>query len=384
MRQQVYLDHSATTPVHPKVFEVMSPYFVERFGNPSSIHKTGQSVRIPIEDARANVAMALHTDPSRIVFTSGGTESDYLAIVGLAFANKDKGNHIIVSEIEHSAVMQATDFLKKFGFEITYLSVDNYGKINIEELKSQLREETILISVMFVNNEIGTIQPIEEIGKIARENDIYFHTDAVQAFPIIDIDVSSLPIDLLTISSHKINGPKGIGALYVRKGVKLLPLIGGSQERSRRGGTENVPGIIGFGEACRILIENRDEKAKRLAEFKEKMIKIWKESIGENYFVINGHPTDVVPSILNVSFLGVDSHTMIMTLDMKGIAVSGGSACAAGALDISRVIKALNLPQDVTRSAIRISFGLGNTEEQIEKAAKEIAHIVKSRMGKRK
>lgn len=384
MKKQIYLDNSATTPVHPEVYEKMLPYFTEKFGNPSSIHKTGQIVRLAIEDARANVAEALHTQPARITFTSGGTESDILAIVGYALAHENEGKHIIVSAIEHSAVIEATKTLENFGFNITYLTVDKYGKINLDELKESICNDTILISVMYVNNELGTIQPIEEIGNIAKENDICFHTDAVQAFPIMDIDVSKLPVDLLTISSHKINGPKGIGALYVKKGVKIMPLLGGSQERSKRGGTENVPAIVGFGEATRILMNSREEKIAKANEFRNLLITKWKESLGEDLFIINGHPTDTVPNILNVSFLGVESHTMIVKLDMKGIAVSGGSACAAGALDISRVVKALNIDEKITRSSIRISFGIENSIEEIEKTAKEITNIVKSRLSKRK
>ena len=384
MKQQIYLDHSATTPVHPKVLEKMLPFFNERYGNPSSIHTMGRTVKIPIEDARKNIAEALNTIPPRIIFTSGGTESDNNAILGVAMANQDKGKHIIISEIEHSAIRQSVKYLEAFGFQTTVLPVDAYGKINIDQLKKAIRQDTILISIMHVNNEIGTIQPIEEIGTLAREKGIYFHTDAVQSFPILQIDVSKMPIDLLTISSHKINGPKGVGALYIKDGIKFLPIVGGSQERSRRGGTENVPGIIGFGEAVKILEECRQDKYKKLINYKNKMIEIWMEQLGEENFVINGHPIDTVPSILNVSFPAIDSHTMIMSLDMKGIYVSGGSACASGAIDISRVIKALNLADEVASSAIRISFGLGNTSEQVEKTAKEIANIVKRKITNRK
>jgi len=328
------------------------------------------------------VAEGLHTQPPRIVFTSGGTESDYLAVVGTALANQDKGKHLIITEIEHAAVLSAVEFLKNFGFTATVLPVDKYGLINIEQLKAVIQEDTILISIMYVNNEIGTIQPIEKIGEIAREKGIVFHTDAVQAFPILDIDLEKLPVDLLTISSHKINGPKGIGALYIRNGTKINPLIGGSQERARRGGTENVPGIIGFGEAVRLLTAGKKEKYKLFSDYKQLMINIWEDSLGRESFVVNGHPSSSVPSILNVSFLGVNSQTMIMALDLKGIAISGGSACSAGAIEISRVIKALNVSEEISNSAVRLSFGLGTTREQVEKAAKEIAHVVTSRMPK--
>lgn len=382
MKEQIYLDNSATTPVHPKVFEKMTPYLTDRFGNPSSIHSVGRAVKIPVEDARKNIAEALNTAPPRIIFTSGGTESDYNAILGVAFANQDKGKHIIISDIEHSAIREATKFLGGFGFETTKLAVDQYGKVNINELKEAIRQDTILVSIMHVNNEIGTIQPVEEIGNLLSEKGINFHTDAVQSFPILNIDLEKMPVDMLTISSHKINGPKGVGALYVKDGVKFTPIIGGTQERSRRGGTENVPGIIGFGEAVRILNETKEEKYQKFVQFRSRAIEIWKTELGEERFVVNGHPTDVVPSILNVSFLGIESHTMIMSLDMKGIYVSGGSACASGAIDISRVIKSLNVEDEVARSAIRISFGMTNTLEQVERAAKEIANVVKGRTNK--
>jgi len=376
------LDHSATTPVHPEVFAKMEPFFTRKFGNPSSIHSVGRAVKIPLEDARIQVAEGLHTQPPRIVFTSGGTESDYLAVVGTALANQDKGKHLIITEIEHAAVLSAVEFLKSFGFTATVLPVDKHGLIDIEQLKAAIQEDTILISVMYVNNEIGTIQPIEKIGEIAREKGVIFHTDAVQAFPILDIDLEKLPVDLLTISSHKINGPKGIGALYIRNGTKINPLIGGSQERARRGGTENVPGIIGFGEAVRVLTAGKEEKYKLFSDYKQLMINFWENSLGRESFVVNGHPSSSVPSILNVSFLGVNSQTMIMALDLKGIAISGGSACAAGAVEISRVIKALNVSEEISSSAVRLSFGLGTTREQVEKAAKEIAHVVTSRLPK--
>lgn len=371
----IYLDHGATTPVHPQVFEKMTPFLQERFGNPSSLHFKGKIAKIPIEDARVYVAKALHTHPTRIVFTSGGTESDYTAIVGAALAQREKGKHIIISEIEHSAVFEAVDFLKQFDFEITYLPVNSQGIVEIDQLKQAIRNDTILISVMYVNNELGTIQPIQQIGDIAREKGILFHTDAVQAFPVMGIDVSTLPVDLLTVSSHKINGPKGVGALYIHKDVKIRPLIGGNQERNRRGGTENVPGIVGFGEAAKILTETREEKWQKAQQFKNRMIKIWKEKLGEEEFFINGD-LHGVPSILNVSFPSVDTQTMIVSLDMKKIAISGGSACAAGSIDVTRVIKALHLPDPIAKSAIRISFGYGNTLEDIERAAKEIVNIV--------
>ncbi|MFV9510945.1 cysteine desulfurase family protein [Tepidibacillus sp. LV47] len=376
---RIYLDHAATTPIHPQVFEKMKPFLQEKFGNPSSIHRFGKSVKLPLEDARVYIARTLNVHPTRIVFTSGGTESDMLAMIGVALANQEKGKHIIISEIEHSAVMEAAKWLQDFGFEIAAIPVNQEGIINMEQLQASIREDTILISVMYVNNELGTIQPIEQIGQIAREKGIIFHTDAVQAYPIMDIDIARLPIDLLTISSHKINGPKGVGALYIGEHVPFKPLFGGTQERSRRGGTENVPGIIGFGEAAKILKATLKEKQDHAKHFRDKMIGIWKEELGQEGFVVNGHPHDVVPSILNVSFPGVDNQTLIMNLDLKGIAVSGGAACASGALTVSRVMKALHVDEKISRSAIRISFGYGNTEKEITQAALIIANIVKEK-----
>ncbi|WP_339063870.1 cysteine desulfurase family protein [Tepidibacillus marianensis] len=374
---RIYLDHAATTPVHPQVFEKMVPFLQDKFGNPSSIHTFGQTVKLPLEDARVFVAKALNTQQSRIIFTSGGTESDIQALIGVALANQEKGKHIIISAIEHSAVMEATKWLQDFGFEISILPVSSDGLVSIEQLEAEIRPDTILISILYVNNELGTIQPIEQIGQLARERGILFHTDAVQAFPILNIDLSELPVDLLTISSHKINGPKGMGALFLREHIPFKPLFGGSQERSRRGGTENVPAIIGFGEAAKILKNNVEDKHVHAELFRELMLNIWKEELGADSFVTNGHSEKRVPSILNVSFLGVETQTLIMNLDMNKIAVSGGSACASGALTVSRILRSLRLEEKIVRSAIRISFGYGNTEEEIVYAASVIAKIVK-------
>jgi len=376
MMDKIYLDHGATTPIHEKVLDKMLPFLQDRYGNPSSIHSYGQSVKIALADARVFVAKAINAHAKNVIFTSGGTESDFLAIVGVALANKEKGNHIIMSKIEHSAVIKAAEFLESFGFEISYVNVNSYGKIDLTELESLIRPETILISVMYVNNEIGTIQPITEIGNMAREKGVYFHTDAVQALPILAIDVNELPVDLLTISAHKINGPKGVGALYIKEGVPFKAIVGGTQERSIRGGTENVAGIVGFGEAAKLLSKNRTEKYELAKQFRSKMLMIWEETLGKERFVVNGDISDVVPTILNVSFPGIDTQTMIVKSDLKGIAISGGSACAAGSIQLSRIIKALKLPEAISQSAIRISFGLGNTEEQVIDAAKEIANIV--------
>jgi len=370
---RIYLDNAATTAVHPQVFEKMEPFLKEQFGNPSSLHYFGREVKKYVKEARESLAASLNIHPDQLIFNSGGTEGDQHAIIGVALANLNKGKHLIISEIEHSAVMNAANFLKQLGFEFTVLPVDQYGKINLQQLKDQIRQDTILISIMYVNNEIGTIQDIVEIGNIAKEKGIYFHTDAVQAYPIIDMDLKALPIDLMTISSHKINGPKGIGALYVANKVQIQSLLSGTQEKGRRAGTENVPGIIGFGEAAKLLSEIKNEKQHKFTTMRKRMIEIWKEMLHEEQFMIHGHPKDVVPTILNVSFPQVDTQTMLMKLDLQGIAISGGSACASGAISVSRVIKALHLPDQQANSAVRISFGLNNTIEEIEAAAKKIA-----------
>ena len=373
--KRIYLDNAATTAVHPQVFEKMEPYLKEKFGNPSSLHHYGREVKKGIKEAREILAASLHTHPEQIIFNSGGTEGDQHALIGIALANREKGRHIIISEIEHSAVISAANFLKELGFDITILPINQYGIIDIAQLKESIRQDTILISIMYVNNEIGTIQDIIEIGNIARDKGIYFHTDAVQAYPVIDIDVEKMPIDLMTISSHKINGPKGIGALYVAEHIRLQPLLWGTQEKGRRAGTENVPGIIGFGEAAKILMETKEEKGQKMAQMKTKMLEIWRERLKEDQFLVNGHPSEVVPSILNVSFPAIDTQTMLMKLDMNGIAISGGSACASGSISVSRVIKALNLPEKYARSAVRISFGLNNTIQEAEEAAIKITNI---------
>jgi len=376
---RIYLDHAATTPVHPQVFEKMAPFLQGKFGNPSSVHSFGQMVKLPLEDARVFVARALNTHQSRITFTSGGTESDMQALIGVALANQEKGKHIVISSIEHSAVMEGTKWLQALGFETTIVPVNSQGMVSLDQVEDAIRPDTILISIMYVNNELGTIQPIEKIGHFAQERGILFHTDAVQAVPILKLDLAELPVDLVTISSHKINGPKGVGALYLREHVPFKPLFGGSQERSRRGGTENVPGIIGFGEAAKILKNNLEEKYTHAKQFRELMLKLWEEELGYESFIINGDLENSVPSILNISFLGVETQTMIMNLDMNKIAVSGGSACASGALTISRILQSLHLEEKVARSAIRISFGYGNSEEEVVHASSVIAKIVKQK-----
>lgn len=372
----VYLDHAATTPVHPDVREAMLPFLGSEFGNPSSIHRFGRDVRAAIDEARDAVATGLNTEAKRIVFTSGGTEADNLAVIGTAVANRDKGQHVITTAVEHHAVLEACHYLEEIGFNLTYVPVDETGLVHVQTIQEAITDETTLISVMFGNNEVGTVQPIAEIGRLAREHGIILHTDAVQAFGVVPIDVSALPVDLLSVSAHKINGPKGVGALYVRQDVPFTPrLFGGSQERKRRPGTENVPGIVGFGKAVEIVQNELGDKGKTLFKLRQAMVDVWEASGIE--FVINGNTHACLPHILNVSFIGVDTESMLMNLDLEGVACSSGSACTAGSLEVSHVLKAMQLPEDVTASAVRFSFGLGNTVEEVQSAAETAVKIAK-------
>lgn len=379
VKKSIYLDNSATTALLPEVIAKMQPFYAENYGNPSSIHRFGQAVRAPVEEARISVATALNVKPVRIVFTSGGTESNHLAVIGAALANKTFGKEIIISRIEHPAVSGAAKFLMELGFKVKYLSVNKDGKVSIDELKSMITDQTILVSIIYANNEFGTLQDIVAIGNLLHEHGIILHTDAVQAFPVIDLNVSELPVDLLSISAHKINGPKGVGALYIKKGVKLQPLFIGSQERKRRAGTENVAGIVGFGEASRILADKRNEKYSQFICYRNYMLERLMLELKPEEYRVNGHLTDFVPSILNLSFPGIDSHTMVTMLDLKGIAVSGGSACSAGFTGVSDVMKTLNLPDEIVKSSIRISFGVLNTMEEVELATRSLVNLVKSR-----
>lgn len=374
--ESIYLDHAAATPVHPDVVEAMLPYFQQDYGNPSSTHQFGRRVKAALDRARSSLASCLHAEPGHIVFTSGGTEADNMALLGVAMANQEKGNHIITSSVEHHAILHTCEQLEKTGFEITYLPVDDKGQVRTEDVQAAIKETTILISIMYGNNEVGTIQPIEEIAGIAHDYGIYFHTDAVQAFGIVPIDVQAAGVDLLSISAHKINGPKGIGALYVAPRVKLAPQIfGGAQEKKRRAGTENVPAIVGFAKAAEIALNTLSDRRNQYLKIREAMISVWtREGIR---FEVNGHPTAFLPHILNVSFPGVDTEVMLMNLDMAGISCSSGSACASGSLEVSHVLKAMALSDPCLHSAIRFSFGRENTEEQGRYAAEKVCEIVK-------
>lgn len=374
--ESVYLDHAAATPVHPNVVNRMMPYFQENYGNPSSTHQFGRKVKAALDQARLTIASSLHAEPGQIIFTSGGTEADNMALLGIALANQQKGNHIITSLIEHHAVLHTCYQLEKMGFEITYLPVDERGQVKPDDVRSAIKDTTILVSIMYGNNEVGSLQPIAEIVEIAHEAGVYVHTDAVQAYGMIPLDVQAVPVDLLSVSAHKINGPKGIGALYVSKRVKISPMMfGGAQEKKRRAGTENVPGIVGFSEAVEMAAESLAERREKYLHFRETMIETWKRE-GIN-FAINGHPTEFLPHILNVSFPGVDTEVLLMNLDMAGISCSSGSACASGSLEVSHVLKAMGINEDCLRSAVRFSFGLGNSEEQVRFAAHKVSEILK-------
>ncbi len=364
METRIYLDHAATTPVKSEVLEAMLPYFSDKYGNPSSVYSIGRESRKAIDEARERVASAIGAQSKEIFFTSGGSESDNWAIKGVAYANRARGNHIITSSIEHHAVLNTCRYLEDDGFEVTYLPVDSNGLVSPEQLREAIKPTTTVISVMFANNEIGTIQPIKEIGKIAREKGIYFHTDAVQAVGNIPIDVDELNIDMLSLSAHKFYGPKGMGALYVRKNVKLASFIqGGGQERGRRAGTENIAGIVGLGKAIQLAVENLDDYNSRIRHLRDMIINGIKERIP--FVRLNGDPEKRLPGNVNISFEFVEGESLLLMLDMKGIAASSGSACSSGSLDPSHVLLAVGLSHEVAHGSLRMTVGEDNTEEDI-------------------
>lgn len=375
--ERIYLDHAATSPTHPEVVEKMIPYMTETFGNPSSIHFYGRQARHAVDEARRVCARSIHANPNEIIFTSGGTEADNLALIGVARANRHKGNHIITTQIEHHAILHTCEVLEREGFEVTYLPVDETGRVQVSDIEEALTSETILVSIMFGNNEVGTIQPIAEIGKLLKEHQAYFHTDAVQAYGLVAIDVKEFGIDLLSISAHKINGPKGVGFLYASTNVKFEPLlIGGEQERKRRAGTENVPSIAGLQHAVSLAEKTREQKNAQYEEFKDIMVSVFKNE--DIHFEVNGNLEYRLPHVFNINFTGMNIEPFLVNLDLAGIAVSSGSACTAGSIDPSHVLVAMfGKDSDQIRSSVRFSFGLGNTKEQIEKAAYETVKIVK-------
>ncbi|MCK4532803.1 cysteine desulfurase NifS, partial [bacterium] len=370
-----YLDYNATTPVHPEVIKEMLPYYREIYGNASSFHQFGQQARKAVEEAREKVAVFIGAKSGEIIFTGGGTEADNFAIKGIAYANQAKGKHIITSSIEHHAVLNSCKYLEKQGFRITFLPVDKYGLINPEEVKKTIGEETILISIMHANNEMGTIEPVAEVGKIAKEKGIYFHIDAVQSAGKIPVKVDELNVDLVSLSGHKLYGPKGVGILYIRKGTKIQPLIhGGHHEKNKRAGTENVPGIIGLAKAMEIASVTMEEEAIRLTNLRDRLWVRINEKI-EDVF-LHGHERERLPNTLNLSFEGVEGEAIILDLDMKGIAVSTGSACTSGTLEPSHVLKAMGVNPQVAQGAIRFSLGEGNTQEDIDYVADILSGIV--------
>ena len=375
MDKLIYLDNAATTKVAPEVYDAMKPYFEEYFGNAASVYRFAGESRKAVEQARTDVAAFLNAKPNEIYFTGGGSESDNWALKGLAFALKDKGKHIITSTIEHHAILHTCEYLEKLGYEITYVGVDENGVLKLDELKKAIREDTILISVMFANNEIGSIQPIREIGEIAHAHNILFHTDAVQAYGHVPIDVEALHIDLLSASGHKINGPKGIGILYVRNGVKIESFVhGGAQERGKRAGTHNTPGIVGFGRATTLAKEKMEERAAKETELRDYLIQRVLEEVP--YTKLNGHPENRLTNNANFSFRFIEGESLLIMLDQKGICGSSGSACTSGSLDPSHVLLAIGLPHEIAHGSLRLTLSDETTREEIDYTVDAIKTVV--------
>lgn len=374
-RKFVYMDHAATTFTKKEVLDEMLPYFTEEFGNPSSVYSFSRATKKAIESAREKVAKAIGAKDDEIFFTGGGSEADNWAIKGVAFANRKKGNHIITTKIEHHAVLHTCEFLEKNGFEVTYLPVDEYGMVNVDDVKKAITDKTILISVMFANNEVGTIEPIKEIGEIAHEKGIYFHTDAVQAVGNVPIDVNDMNIDLLSLAGHKFYGPKGVGALYIKKGVKIDNLIhGGGQERGRRAGTENIPGIVGLGKAIEMATSDIEGHSQKLRKMRDKMIKGIQENIP--YAKLNGHSEKRLPGNINFSFSFIEGESMLLLLDQKGICASTGSACSSGSLEPSHVLMAMGLPHELAHGSLRLTLGDLTKEEDIDYVLDALKEVV--------
>ncbi len=375
MKKMIYLDNAATTKTSPEVVEAMLPYFSEVYGNPSSIYELASSAKNAVDGARGEIAGVLNCEPENIYFTAGGTEADNWALKAAFEAYGTKGNHIITTKIEHHAILHTCEYLEKRGARITYLDVDENGLVDIKELEAAITEDTILISIMFANNEIGTIQPVAQIGQIAREHGILFHTDAVQAFGQVPIDVKAMNIDMLSSSAHKIKGPKGIGFLYIRKGVKIRSFIhGGAQERKRRAGTENVPGIVGYGRAARLAADTMEERRRKETQMRDYLIhRILKEV---PYTRLNGHPERRLPNNVNISFRFVEGESLLIMLDMEGICASSGSACTSGSLDPSHVLLAIGLPHEIAHGSLRLTLSDETTKEELDFVIEQIKKIV--------
>lgn len=375
MSKLIYMDHAATTPIHPDVLEAMMPYLTDQFANPSTLYRFGMEARRAVEEAREHVAAILGAAPVEIYFTSGATEADNWAIIGAAQARESKGRHIITSAIEHHAVLETCEFLKKRGYDLTVLPVDSDGLINPEDVRNAITDQTILITIMHSNNEVGVIQPIAEIGAIAREKGILFHTDATQSVGKVPLDVNELNVDLLSLSAHKLYGPKGVGALYIRRGARILPFMhGGSQEGHKRAGTHNVPGIVGLGKAAEIAQATMAEESARLEALRDRMIDGILTRIPNSQ--LNGHRTKRLPFNLNVSIAGVEGESMILMLDALGICVSSGSACTSGDLSASHVLLALGLPHELAHASLRMTLGRDNTEEDVDKVLEVLPGVV--------
>lgn len=375
-KQIIYFDHAATTYVKPEVFDAMKPYFTQEYGNPSSIYSIGRSNKKALEEARASVAKSIGAaEPGEIYFTGSGSESDNWAIKGAAFALQKKGKHIITSSIEHPAVLATCEFLGKHGYEITYIDVDSEGLVNSDDVEKAIRSDTVLVTIMMANNEIGTIQPIKEIAQICKKHGVIFHTDAVQAAGNIPIDVKDLGVDLLSISGHKFYAPKGTGMLYIRKGVRIESLIhGGHQERNRRAGTENIPGIVGFAKGLELANENMEAHYNKLKNLRDRALKGIAERIP--HIKVNGSMEKRLPGNLNVSFRFVEGESILLMLDMKGIKASSGSACTSGSLDPSHVLLAIGLPHEIAHGSLRITFGEINTEQEVDYLIDSLDEII--------
>jgi cysteine desulfurase len=378
----IYLDHAATTPLHPEVLEAMLPYLTEHYGNPSSIHSYGRASRTALNRARDGLAAIVGCKPGELVFTSGGTEGNNTALFGaVAYAKAKRPGvrpHIVTTTIEHHAVLHPCERLEELGVDVTYVDADPSGLVSPAAVEAALRPETSLVSVMYVNNEVGTVQPVEAIGALAKDRGIIVHVDAVQAFGKLPLQLGALPVDLVTLSAHKLYGPKGVGALYMSASLPLPPYLhGGNQERKRRSGTENVAGIVGMAKAAELFARTADIERQNayVEQLRAALVSKLNAALGADNMIVNGHPDLRVPHIVNISFPGLDTETLLMNLDLEGIAVSSGSACTSGSLETSHVLRAMHLPDDVTRSAIRFSFGLGNSIREIDAAAKKLETI---------
>lgn len=373
--KRVYMDNAATTALRRDVLDAMMPYLTDIYGNPSSLHYFGQEAHKAVENARHQVASALNAEDNEIVFTGCGTEADNMALKGIAEKYQSKGKHIITSSVEHHAILHTCEYLEKHGFEVTYLPVDEYGMVKAEQVRDAIRSDTILVSIMFANNEVGTIMPIKEIGAVCREKGVFFHTDAVQAVGHVAIDVKAMNIDLLSLSAHKLHGPKGVGALYIRKGIVVPPLLhGGAQERRKRAGTENVAGIVGLGKAIEIACSDIEGTSKRMCYLRDKLINGIEASIPE--VKLNGHRTERLPGNVNFSIKYIEGESILLMLDINGIAASSGSACTSGSLDPSHVLLAMGMPHETAHGSLRLTLGDDTTEDDIDYVLEVLPEIV--------